>query len=247
MKIGAVSVFMFRRKSTVQTFSFAITICPFTYFPSTILYLNLLTVQSYIFLVDFSLFTRDIRNFAPRNITHIKNYSMEDLVKTDLYKYLLAQGEIELHLPEAPDIEEKWQGIAQAYLPAGMRAFAQYPNVSLGWMMYTGMAVACLWDKDWETYGILDNLYTYLRDKRGYDCMDEYIRQEVLKLSGKAYDDLEKLVGECAARTNSLMHHQHIEPGTKEAFQAYVGCLHQMYLMGAAIWLKRMGYKMELL
>lgn len=169
----------------------------------------------------------------------------ESVVKNDLYRYLLSQNEIDEHLPEAEDIEEKWEGIAQAYLPDGIREFASYPNVSLGWMMYIGMAVASLWDKDWETYGMVENLYVYLRDKRGFDYMDEYIRQEVLGLQGKAFDDVEKLVGECASRTNSLLRHQPIEPGTKEAFQAYLASLHQLYLMGASIWLKRMGYRME--
>ena len=35
-----------------------------------------------------------------------------------------------------------------------------------------------------------------------------------------------------------------IMPGTKEAFLAYVACLHQLFLFGAAIQLKRMGYHM---
>lgn len=172
------------------------------------------------------------------------NIPIEELVKKDLYDYLLAQEEIDERMPDAPDIEEKWEEIAQAYMPDGIREYTQYPNVSLGWMMYIGMAVACFWDKDWETYSILDNLYTYLRDKRGFDDMDEFVREDVLGLTGKSFDDMEKLVGECAARTNSLLRHQPIEPGTKEAFQAYVSSLHQLYLMGAAIWLKRMGYKM---
>ena len=38
--------------------------------------------------------------------------------------------------------------------------------------------------------------------------------------------------------------HQHLEPGTKEAFNGYVACLHQLYLMGASMQLKRMGYTM---
>ena len=42
---------------------------------------------------------------------------------------------------------------------------------------------------------------------------------------------------------NALMH-QHIEPGTKAAFDAYVSCLHQLYLFGAAMQLKRMSYHM---
>lgn len=170
---------------------------------------------------------------------------MENIIKDDLYKYLRSQGELDERMPDAPDIEEKWEEIVQAYLPDGVREYTQYPNVSLGWMMYTGMAVASFWDKDWDTYGMLDNIYTYIRDKRSFDYLDEFVREEVLGLKEKPYDDMEKLVGECAARTNSLLRHQPIEPGTKQAFDAYLAALHQMYLMGAAIWLKRMGYRME--
>lgn len=169
----------------------------------------------------------------------------EELVKEDLYRYLKSQGELDEKLPDAPDIEEKWEDLVKAYLPDGLREFPQYPNVSLGWMMYTGMAVAAFWDKDWETYSNLDNIYTYLRDKRGYDYMDEFVRQEVLGLENPEYDKMEKLVGECASRINNMLHHLPVEPGTKEAFDAYVACLHQLYLMGAAVWLKRMGYRME--
>ena len=38
--------------------------------------------------------------------------------------------------------------------------------------------------------------------------------------------------------------HQRLEPGTKEAFNAYVACLHQLYLFGGAMQLKPMGYHM---
>ena len=74
--------------------------------------------------------------------------------------------------------------------------------------------------------------------------MDEYIREEVLQLTGVDYTALEKLVGECASRVYNALMHQRIEPGTKEAFNAYVSCLHQLYLMGVAMQLKRMGYHM---
>jgi len=51
-------------------------------------------------------------------------------------------------------------------------------------------------------------------------------------------------VGECASRVYNALRHQNIESGTKEAFNAYVSCLHQLYLFGAAMQLKRMGYNM---
>lgn len=97
----------------------------------------------------------------------------------------------------------------------------------------------------------LDNLFKLERmcifvvDKRGYDELDEYIREVVLRLSGEESVTLEKVVGECASRIYNSLLHQAIEPGTKEAYEAYVSCLHQLYLMGAAMMLKRMGYHMS--
>lgn len=165
----------------------------------------------------------------------------------DLHNYICSMGETDERLPECPDVEEKWTKIAEAYIPDGIREFADYPVVSLGWMMYIGMAVAKMWDTEWEIYSNIDNLYAYMRDKRGYDCMDEYIREEVLLLKGYDFNKLEKLVGECASRVHNALMHQHFEPGTKEAFNGYIACLHQLYLMGAAVQLKRMGYKMTLM
>ena len=60
----------------------------------------------------------------------------------DLTQYLLSRGLIDEILPTTPDIADKWQQIAEAYLPDGIREFALYPTAALGWMMYIGMAIA---------------------------------------------------------------------------------------------------------
>ena len=111
-------------------------------------------------------------------------------------------------------------------------------------MMYIGMAVAKYWDAEWEIYSNIDDLYAYMRDKRGYDNLDEYILNDVLLLRGDDIAATEKLVGECSARVYNTLMHQNIEPGTREALEAYVACLSQLYLMGSAVQLKRMGYHM---
>ena len=168
----------------------------------------------------------------------------EEKLHEDLHQFLLSMKEVDERLPECPDVEGKWEEIAKAYLPDGIREFQEYPSASLGWMMYVGMAVARYWDSEWEIYSKLPDLYAYIRDKRGYDSMDEYIREEVLLLSGADYTAIEKTVGECASRVYNALMRQRLEPGTKEAFNGYVACLHQLYLMGAAIQLKSMGYHM---
>ena len=166
----------------------------------------------------------------------------EKALSEDLFTYLRGLDEIDERFPEMPDISAKWDQIARSYLPDGIREFAKYPTSSLGWMMYIGMAVAQFWDEDWNVYSSINDLYVYLRDKRGYDYMDEYIRQAVLKLSGREYQALEKLVGECASRTNNKLIRAPFEPGTPVAFHAYTAALHQLFLTGAAVQLYRLGY-----
>ena len=168
----------------------------------------------------------------------------EDKLRQDLHQFLLSMKEVDERMPECPDVEGKWEEIAKAYIPDGIREFQDYPSVSLGWMMYIGMAVAKYWDLEWEIYSKLPDLYAYIRDKRGYDSMDEFIREDVLQLHGKDYSELEKVAGECASRVYNALMRQRFEPGTKEAFNGYAVCLHQLYLMGAAMQLKRMDYHM---
>lgn len=168
----------------------------------------------------------------------------ETLFRTALATYLEKQGEVDSHLPEAPDIETLWTRIGESYLPDALREFNEYPTVAFGWIMYVGMAIARYWDEDWELYSKVDDLYVYLRDKIDFDHLDDYVREKVLLLDAAGADRLQHIVSECAARVYSLMRHQPIEPGTKAAFRAFVAGLHQMYLMGAAMQLRRMGYHM---
>lgn len=167
----------------------------------------------------------------------------QNLLK-DLYTHLKVEGEVDDMMPDAPDIEERWVPTLNSYMADGIREFQNYPLTSIGWMMYAGMAIAQLWDLDWEKYSKVEDLYTMLRDVRGFDEMDEYITEEILKLDAKRADELTKLVGNCAARTYNYLMRQGVEAGTAEALQAYVSCLHQMYLMGACVQLHRMGYHM---
>ena len=171
-------------------------------------------------------------------------YPFEEKFKEDLTTYLQGKDLVDMMLPDITDMEEKWLGIAEAYLPDGMREFADYPTVSLGWMMYIGMAIAKYWDEDWELYNKVGNLYTYLRDRIDYDHMDDYICEKVLLLTADDHKTLAEMVGKFESRTNSLLRHLPISPGSKDAFQAYLAALHQLYFMGAAMQLKRMGYHM---
>ena len=172
---------------------------------------------------------------------------MEDfatILLTDLHRYLVQRDAVDERLPECPDVEGKWPTIAEAYLPDGAREFANYPVASLGWMMFIAMAVAKFWDEDWAKYDQIEDLYLYLRDKRGFDNLDEYILDEVLDLHGDDAEAMQNLVGDCAERAKRALFKRDIEPGTVEAFKGYVACLQCMYQLGMAVQLKAMGYHM---
>lgn len=165
-------------------------------------------------------------------------------VWTDLTGFLQRKEALDAHIPECPDVEAKWSEIARGYMPDGVREFASYPVCSLGWMMFLGMAMAFCWDTDWKKYSSDKEFYVRLRDRRGYDNLDETIVEDLLGYSGEAAVKITELVAECASRVYGLLSHEAVEPGTQEALGCYIAALHQLYLAGMAMELNALGYHM---
>ena len=165
-------------------------------------------------------------------------------VHDDLYNYLLHKEAIDKQLPQCPDVEEKWHDISRSYLPDGVREYQEYPVVSLGWMMLIGMAMAYYWDTDWEGNAKRTDFYEQLRDKNGYDNLDDTVIKDLLGYEGEKAEKISDRVAECASRVYSMLAHSQAEPGTAAAFGCYVAALHQMYLMGMAVELNALGYHM---
>ena len=148
-------------------------------------------------------------------------------------------------LPESPDITSTWDAVAPSYIADAAKEIVKYPAVSLGWAMYLGMAVAKYWDTDWAIYGKHPNLYEHIRNKRGFDYMDEVVRGEILQLSGDEYQKTEDFVLSCSRLALDKIRHEGIEPSTPAAFFVYTLSCKVLYTIGAAVELQRLGYKME--
>jgi hypothetical protein len=148
-------------------------------------------------------------------------------------------------LPETIDITEKWDVIAPSYISDASKEIAKYPAVSLGWAMYLGMAVAKYWDTDWAIYGKHPNIYEHIRNKRGFDYLDEVVRGEILGLEGDEYQKTEDFVLSCSRLALDKIRHEGIEPSTPAAFFVYTLSCKVLYTIGAAVELLRLGYKME--
>lgn len=173
-----------------------------------------------------------------------KTQEYERLFGKELSQYLTATDKIDTHFPEMPDIENQWATVGESYLPDAMREYSCYPTVALGWVMYVGMAIAKYWDADWNIYGKVPDLYKYLLSQTDFDHLDDFITSSVLQFSDTASASLRATVGECASRVFNRLQHLGIESGTADAFRAFIAALHMMYLMGAAMELKHLGYHM---
>ncbi len=174
---------------------------------------------------------------------YIKKYE-SDLMQ-HLLRMLTSMELLDGQLLESPDITDKWEEIGPAYVADAVKEIAAYPSVSLGWAMYLGMAVARYWDDDWEIYGKVPNLYEHIRNKRGFDYMDEVVRGEILMLKDEAFDRMEKVVQSCAQQALSMIRHEQIAPQSPLAFHVYAASVLTLYKLGAAIELKSLGYKFE--
>lgn len=141
------------------------------------------------------------------------------------------------------DLDTLWDQVAESYMCDGVREIAKYPTVSLGWMMYIGMALAHLWDKDWKTLRKQRNVYLWLRDPRGFDAMDEFIAQEILELKSNQTQEMENVVRTCATLVLTQIRHESVEPQSPMAFHVYVRALHALYIIGISVELFRLGYK----
>ncbi|MDE6716612.1 MAG: hypothetical protein K2J70_00330 [Muribaculaceae bacterium] len=174
----------------------------------------------------------------------IKKY--EEDIHEDLHRFLVGVGMMDEKMPECPDLDELWPSIETAYLPDGIREFTDYPLVSMGWVMFIGMALAKYWDEDWIKYSEEggERIYHRLRDAKGYDNLDDYILKDVLELPEEEAEKVSSVVGECAARVLSSLHRSGIEPSTEKALRAYKASLHQLYIMGVAMELNALGYHM---
>ena len=169
----------------------------------------------------------------------------EDSLAEHLVRMLTIDGRLDGRLLTTDDFYQIWNEMTESYVADSIREIADYPLVSLGWAMYLGLAVAKYWDDEWSIYSKVPNLYEYIRDKRGYDCMDDYIKEEVLALDPEEAGRLEALVQTCAQQVLARIRHEQIEPQSPMAYHVYLSSVKVLFHIGASIELKRLGYNLE--
>lgn len=154
---------------------------------------------------------------------------------------------VEDQLIVVDELIDAWHKAAPEYVADAIPQIKEYPTVAIAWAGYFGMAVATLWDKQWEAYARRDELYTMFSAPRGFDSMDEYILEETMgiKLDSKEALELEDLMRNCAYAAVAMIRKECVEPQTKEAFHIFARSAKVLFKIGVAVRLKQLGYRYE--
>lgn len=169
----------------------------------------------------------------------------EEKILGELLRVCTSQRMLSGTLLATDDISDHWDTLAPEYVADAVGQIADYPTVSIAWAGYLGLAVAHGWDKNWQE--CLKTPYKAYYGEQGFDDMDEHIVQHVLGLSldSKEAKALEGVIRSCAQTAVTLIRREQIEPQSPMAFHVFARAIKVMYRVGAALELKRLGYKFE--
>jgi hypothetical protein len=144
------------------------------------------------------------------------------------------------------DLTDLWNAtLAPEYMVDAVPQVREYPTVSVAWAAYLGMAVALGWDEDWTL--CRNTPYAAYHGRRGFDDMDDHIVRDILglPLDGREAQRLTDLVRSLSETVVTMIRNEQIEPQSQEAFHVFARSCRVMFRVGAALELKRLGYKME--
>lgn len=169
----------------------------------------------------------------------------EEKMQNELLRLCTSRGMLSGTLLATDDVDDRWNVLAPEYVADAVGQIADYPTVSVAWAGYLGLAVAHGWDSNWEA--CVRTEYRQYYGTQGFDDMDEHIVQQVLGLSleSKEAKDIEAMLRSCAQTAVTLIRREQIEPQSPMAFHVFARAIKVMYRIGAALELKRLGYKFE--
>ena len=166
-------------------------------------------------------------------------------IEAALVKYCQGKGVIEDNLFIVDELDELWDKMAPDYMADAVPEIVDYPTVAIAWAGFLGMGIASVWDTDWSSYAERNDVYSLFQSPRGFDCMDEYIMEEMLnlELDSKEAEELENILRSCSYLAEALIRKENIAAQSKEAFYCYSIIVKIMYKIGVSVILGKLGYK----
>lgn len=163
----------------------------------------------------------------------------------ELLKLCTSHQMLDGTLLASEDIDGLWKEFAPHYMADAVSQINSYPAAAIAWAGYVGMAVAHHWDSDWEAFQ--NSAYSDLHGPQGFDDMDENILQHHLglDLEGKQAGCIEDTLRSCAHLAMTLIRREDTEAQSTKAFYIFARTARALFKIGAALELKRLGYKFE--
>ncbi len=171
--------------------------------------------------------------------------NFENKLQEELMRLCTSYNMLEGKLLATDDIDNQWNVLAPEYVADAVGQISEYPTVSVAWAAYLGLAIAYGWDADWDTFSRAE--YTSFYGEQGFDDMDEHIVRDLLgvPLDSDEARELEGMIRRSAQTAVALIRGEQVEPQSPMAFHVFARAVKVMYRIGAAIELKRLGYKFE--
>lgn len=167
----------------------------------------------------------------------------ESNLLNELLKTCTSLGMLDGELLNSEDIDFKWKEWAPEYIAEALPEVNSYPEFAIACAGYAGMAVAKWWDEDWGRHHSAP--YEDIHGERGFDDMDEFIVKNILGLSldSEEAGKIRNILLCCAGKCMTFIQHEGIESQTVRAFHIFARTVRVMFRIGAALELKRQGYK----
>lgn len=167
----------------------------------------------------------------------------EENLLQEMLRVCTSLGMLDGELLNSEDIDLKWKEWAPEYIAESLPEVNSYPEFAIGCAGYAGMAVAQWWDTDWGRNHSMK--YESLHGPRGFDDMDEHIVRNILGLSLDSVEakQIVNILLCCAQKAVDMIRHEQIEHQTVKAFHIFARTVKVMFRVGAALQLKRLGYK----
>lgn len=171
--------------------------------------------------------------------------SFEDKLQEELLRLCTSYNMLDGKLLATDDIDNQWNVLAPEYMADAVVQINEYPTVSVAWAAYLGLAIAYGWDTDWNF--ISKAAYQSFYGEQGFDDMDEHIVRDLLgiPLDSEEAQNLEAMIRRSAQTAVALIRAEQIEPQSPMAFYVFARAVKVLFRIGAAIELKRLGYKFE--
>ncbi len=177
------------------------------------------------------------------NKVYLENF--ESRLLNELLKLCTQYKVLEGTLLATDDIDARWHELAPEYVADAVPNIADYPTVAIAWAGYVGMAVAHQWDSDWTAH--CKDAYKSYYGPNGFDDLDEFVVQRIIgfHLESQEAKGIEQMMRRLGETALTIIRRENIEPQSPMAFHAFARAIKVMYRVGAAIELKRLGYKFE--